>query len=359
MGMPEIIVDFKTKASTLVSRSTRGITLLMLNDATDETITSVTYTDPDDARLSTDHWTQDNLDYIKLALLGKPSKVICVRYSSEQQDRKFADALDDMLHIRFHYCAAPGATADNQSLLCAFIRGQRSSIRRTVKAVTTAAANDAGLILFTTETISAPSIRQTPFSASEYTARIAGILAGLSVDRSATFYVLDEVESVEEKAIPDENVDNGELILTCDGEKVKIVRAVNSKTTIAADEKAEIKKIKIVDAMDMIRDDIRTTIADNYVGKVTNTYANKAAFCAAICGYFKDLVKEGVLYDKYDNRVEIDLAAQEAYLKAHDTDTSAMTEEEIKTAGTGSYVFLTGKVMFADAMEDLTLSIVM
>lgn len=358
MGLPEIIIDFKTKASTLLKRSARGIVLLILNDATAETPYE-TYTDEREAESAVDHWTADNLTCIRLAFLGKPSKVVCVRYSSESESRHFSDALDDMQRIRFHYCAAPGASADDETALCHFIRGQRAALKRTVKAVVTGNANDVGLIRFTSENISAPSVRQSPFSASEYTARIAGLLAGLPVDRSATFYVLDEVESVDEKPDPNEFIDDGELILTGDGEKVKIVRAVNSKSTLSPDEKPEIKKIRIVDAMDMIRDDVRTTFADNYVGKVVNTYANKTAFCAALNGYLKDLVREGVLYDGFDNHVEIDLAAQEAYLKAHGTDTSAMTEEEIKTAGTGSYVFLTGQVMFADAMEDLTLSIVM
>ena len=68
-------------------------------------------------------------------------------------------------------------------------------------------------------------------TAAEYCARIAGILAGLSLSRSSTFYVLNDVSSAEVPDDPNERIDAGELILTFDGSQYKIGRGVNSLTS--------------------------------------------------------------------------------------------------------------------------------
>ena len=119
------------------------------------------------------------------------------------------------------------------------------------------------------------------------------------------------------------------------------------------------KKIKLTEAADMIKEDISTTFADEYVGKVGNSYDNKVAFCAAINSYLKDITSEGVLYDKFDNSVSVDVVAQAAYLKSQGVDTSEMSDEEIKNYNTGSQVFIGGNIQFQDAMEDLTLALSM
>lgn len=49
------------------------------------------------------------------------------------------------------------------------------------------------------------------------------------------------------------------LSLCGDGEKVKVCRAVNSFVTTTGTKGESFKKIKVVDTMDMIKDDIRLT----------------------------------------------------------------------------------------------------
>ena len=61
-------------------------------------------------------------------------------------------------------------------------------------------------------------------------------------------------------------MDNGKLILINDGTKIKIARGVNSLTTTSDSKGDDFKKIKIMEAVDMIRDDIRTTFEDEFVG---------------------------------------------------------------------------------------------
>lgn len=83
----------------------------------------------------------------------------------------------------------------------------------------------------------------------------------------------------------DEAINKGELILYHDGEKVKVARAVNSLVTTTKEKGGSFKKIKIVDAMHMIHDDIKKTAEDSYLGKYANSYDNKCLLITAIQAY--------------------------------------------------------------------------
>ena len=115
------------------------------------------------------------------------------------------------------------------------------------------------------------------------------------------------------------------------------------------------KKIKIIDGMDLIRDDIRASFEKNYIG-INNSYANKLIFISAVNQYFNTLERQGVLYDEYENIAEIDIDAQREWL-ANRYDVSAYTDEQILKAKTGSYVFVKAAVQFNDAIEDLHFTI--
>ena len=104
--------------------------------------------------------------------------------------------------------------------------------------------------------------------------------------------------------------------------------------------------------MDMVSDDIRSTFEDNNVGKVINSYDNKIIFISAVNAYFKTLVKEGVLYDKYNNHAEIDVEETANWLSQRQN-ISEWADDDIKQANTGSNVFVMADIQWQDAMEDL------
>ncbi|HBN6072258.1 TPA: phage tail sheath protein, partial [Clostridioides difficile] len=56
---------------------------------------------------------------------------------------------------------------------------------------------------------------------------------------------------------------------------------------------------------------------------------------------------------------QIDIEAHKKYLKEKGIDYSEMTEQQIKEANTGSYVFIEGNITVTDAMEDLKFKIYM
>ena len=77
MGLPEIIIEFKTKGVTAIKRSARGIVAIVLKDDTEEgqalnIYKSVLDVDPT-------HFTARNYEYLKLVYEGSPSKTIVLK----------------------------------------------------------------------------------------------------------------------------------------------------------------------------------------------------------------------------------------------------------------------------------------
>lgn len=351
MGLPEININFQARAVSAIQRSAMGIVALILRDETSSTLSDVVKIKSVEDVKTTD-WTAENLEYINQALLGTPSTVVVLRVG---EDDLIADVLKKLSGIKFNYVAMPDATTQEVTTLTTWIKAKRTNDKKTFKAVVANQdADDKGVINFTTGGI---VVGGKTYTAQQYTARIAGVLAGLPFTRSATYFVLPEVEAITEHEDPNADIDNGELILVNDGENVKIGRAVNSLTTVTAAEKADYKKIKIVEVMDMIVDDIRDTYNNDYVGKVINIYDNQVLFITAVNAYFKTLIGDQVLDPAYENISFIDVNAQRLAWESIGTDTSALDDQKVREMSFGSEVFLAGQVKITDAMEDLTFNI--
>ena len=161
----------------------------------------------------------------------------------------------------------------------------------------------------------------------------------------------------------DTNIGDGELCLfdELDGNGVKIARACNSLHTFTTDVGEDFRYIKIVEAVDMITDDIRDTFKDQYVGKIINDYNHKMLFIGAILVYFRGL--KGNVLDASPtavNTVDIDEAAQVDYIKLKGLDDPAdLTVQQIREYNTGTKVMLSGRVTPVNAMEDLKITFLM
>ena len=156
----------------------------------------------------------------------------------------------------------------------------------------------------------------------------------------------------------DEKVNNGEFFIWYDGTKYKMSRAMNSLVTTTEGKQEGYQTIKIVDIMDMIYDDVRTTAQDSYIGKYANTYDNKCLLITAITGYLKELENEGLLQANYST-VELDTEAIKNYQLQNGLYTkdelADMSNDEINMLDTKKKVFLKGKIKIIDAMEDIEL----
>ena len=256
---------------------------------------------------------------------------------------------------KFDYLAGPGdLTAAEAGVIKTWIIAQRSDNHAVYKAVLPdLAADSEAVVNFCAADI---LVDGSKFDAAGYCGRIAGLIAGTPMTQSVTYAALPEVEDIH-RLTPlemDAAVGAGKLILYHDGEKVKCGRGVNSLTT-AAGKSGVWKKIKLVELLDMVRQDIRLTVQDSYIGKLSNTYDNKLQLVTAINVYLQSLARDGLIED--DFTCGIDVEAQDAWLQEQGTPTPDMSEQEIKEANTGTHVFLTLYIKPVDAMEDVAVNI--
>lgn len=396
-GLPKVQITFKTKSTTAIARSARGIVVMILKN--EETDTMKSYKIADITDIPETGITDKNVDLIKKCLLGTPLRILVYTIpldTIEEATFNQNTVLKEITNIKWNYICAPTATNQEQEDLASWIKTQRNNKKKTFKAVLAhQEADDKGIINFCTENIQVanPNYTETDseeiayvddaytdvsviadgqskseepefitYTAIEYTARIAGILAGLSLDRSATYYQLTEVESVETYEDIDSLIDKGQLLLIDEGEGdgVKIARACNSLTTFTTDVGQDFRFIKIVECIDMIQDDIRDTFKSDYAGKVINDYNHKMLFISAIMVYFSGL-KGNVLDNSptAQNTVDIDEEQQKNYAILKGEDVENMTVQQIREYNTGTNVYLTGRITPVNAMEDLTIDFVM
>ncbi len=362
-GLPKVIIDFKTKGTTAIKRSARGIVAMILkNESTD---TSKYYKINDVSDIPETGLTDENVTFIKQCLNGTPLRILVYTLpltTVENAETTLADILKIIATVKWNYLCAPNSTVQEQGDLASWVKSQRNNKCKTFKAVlANQAADHEGIINFCTGGIKVKTGEDangdptyTTYTALQYTARIAGILAGLALDRSATYFKLTEVEEVERYEDIDSMIDAGKLLLfdELDGEGVKIARACNSLTTFTTDKGEDFRYIKIIEAVDMITDDIRDTFKKYYVGKVINDYNHKMLFIAAILVYF-DEIKGNVLDRDGKNNVDIDENYQRNYAILHGENVEEMSAMEIRQYNTGTNVVLAGSVKPVNAMEDL------
>lgn len=354
IGLPTLTIRFQAAAQEVLNRSKRGHMGLILRDAQAEGIHVITNT----ALIPTE-LGEANKESIRRALRGSdrgtPVKAVVAVIPPDAPD---GDALEGALTALesyvLDYLAGPDdITAGEATTVAEWVKAQRKLYRPVKAVLPNQVANDMGVVNFATEDI---HVGEKIYSAAAYCGRIAGILAGTPSSSSATYAALPEVTGIPAMSTEEQStaIKNGKLILFHDGMKAKIARAVNSLTTIPADGKEDWCKIKIVEGMDLVTYFARTTIEDAWLGVYANSYDNKMLLVVAIQTYFNELEAGGVLLAGSSSS-DLDVVEQERWLKQQGVDTSKLTQQQIREADTGSWVFLLCAGRFLDAMEDFQL----
>lgn len=389
LGMPSVIISFKEAGIAAIERSQRGIVFLILEEEqevidkltvntsaicgkaiTGQAITGnteeqevienpfVIYTTDDiPSKLS-----ENNKDYITKCLLGYVTAPYRVKVYLQAKGKtgadKWQESLKKIAAERWDYLAIPTIEEEQLETVGTWIKTNRENKYKKVKAVLPGYDGDyEGIINFSNKFIKTAT---KTYTSAEYTARIAGLITGTPMTISATYAPLSEVIDCDKYDLDenDEKVNNGEFFIWFDGTKYKMSRAMNSLVTTTQGKQEGYQTIKIVDIMDMIYDDIRTTAQDSYIGKYSNSYDNKCLLIMAITGYLKELEKEGLLQANYST-VELDTEAIKNYQLKNGLYTkdelADMSSDEINQLDTKKKVFLKGKIKIIDAMEDIEL----
>lgn len=413
MNAPEINIKFIEAGNSAPTRVEKGIVLLLINEIIKVPLTNpLTILDKNDIP---DALSDINKDFIKLALKGydgeAPKKIIVYstniapvvteselndmtteailelakKYNydltSHTKDTAKNTVITDFLakqtaaevdienvlkavsKIKFTYMAYPEGSAENYGKIKEWVIEQRENTRKVKAVLPNTAGDNEGIINYTNNINTVAEmvkngtedvIVETTYTAAQFTARIAGLLAAVPNSYSATYATLGEVVSCDEVEDRDKAVSEGKFFIFHDGEKIKTCRAVNSLQTTTKEKGEDFKKIRLVHIMDTINNDIETLVEDEYLGKYPNTYDNKCILISAIDEYLRQLENKGMINS---HTIDIDVAAQKEYLKEKGVDVSEMTDDEIKQALTGTNVFLAGTVELLDAIEDLNWNI--
>ncbi len=383
MGAPSIDISFIERATSAIARGDRGIVMLWVKDTLPPpAINPATVVTESDIPAGLSDVT---IEQVKLAMIGyvnAPKKVLvhCMGIAEDAEtaevDAGYKKAMEAAETIKFDYLAIPTVETDGKGEdVAAWVKSMRGNKKKKIKAVLpNVAADNEGIINFTTEksvkteTVTGKDGSKTTvdtiYTSEQYCARIAGLIAGTPMTIACTYAPLPELSDCTRLTDNDAPVDKGEFIIFYDGEKVKAVRGVNSFITTIDGKGDSFKKIKIVEAMDMINDDIVKTAQDSYLGKYANTYSNKCLLITAISSYFAQLKRDGIV-SGYS--VGLDAKAIRLYLKGkghkatldggEEKDVDECSDKEIITADTGASVFLTGNAKILDAIEDIKMPI--
>lgn len=383
LGMPSVNIAFEEAGIEAIERSKRGIVALILEEPQDtitKLLTDHNGTDNSTIKAITNPFvifttddipselTDNNKDYIKKCLIGYTKTPYRVRVylqatgdeKSATDADKFSATLKKLATDRFDYLAIPTIAEAQCETVATWVKTNRENKFKKIKAVLpNCEADYEGIINFGNTSIVTKNKTYTP---AEYTARIAGLIAGTPMTISATYAPLAEVIDCDKHDLDenDEKVNKGQFFIWFDGEKFKMSRAMNSLVTTTQGKLEAYQTIKTVDIMDMMYDDIRQTCQDYYIGKYTNDYDNKCLLMSAIMGYFKEL-EQGRLLQKDYSTIDINVEKVKNYQLEHGLYTKEeladMTEQEIKQLDTKKQVFLTAKIKILDAMEDIDLPI--
>ncbi len=155
---------------------------------------------------------------------------------------------------------------------------------------------------------------------------IAGLIAGQKLSESITYAPtpFDDVTRRWTRSEQELGVADGVLLLITDGTLVKVLKGINSLSTLGQSQNASWKKIRTIRVMDAITSDLVAAAEANYVGKINNTEEGRATLIAACKQYMETLVAGGVIESGYTVELDptyygtghtIDPAADAVYIK--------------------------------------------
>ncbi len=356
--LPNIEVTFKQLASSLVERSERGIAVLIVKDDTDKTFDLKEYNSVLSAEKDQKKYTEENLKYIKDIFNFSLNKVVVVRV--DKTGGSIADALACIeRNIKTGWITIADGVSEEWATLASWIKSKELE-RKTYKAVVykAATADSKHLVNFYNNAVTFADARGK-VSGEKYCPSLVGILASCNVKRGTTYFKCTNLIKAEEVADSQTAVGSGKFVLVNDIDNVQIALGINSLTTTDGKTATEdMKYIDIVEAMDLIQDDISGVFKNEYLGNYKNNYDNQILLISSVNSYFKQLADDNVLDSSYENKVDVDVEAQrDAWTGTGKAEAETWTEQQVKNNAFKRTVFLYGDIKILGAMENLQFNI--
>lgn len=357
MGLPTITVNFKTLAASVLVRSARGILAVIIQDDTEvdwdhKSYNTISQLEADAAAYD-DETT--NYDDLARAFLAGPNQVLVVRVGTEDT---LADATAILEKLACHWVCTN--VSGFQAGLVTWVKAANAASNfRKMKAVVTgqSSVNDPHVCNVVNTSVTLADETSATVAMANYLPRIGGMLAACPIDSSLTYAPLTDLQDADSVADVGASIDAGNLVLYLEDEAIRIARGVTTLVTPGANQNEEMKKISIVEAMDLIQEDIIRTWKNSYMGKVKNSADNQALFVSDILTYLQSLAAQSVLDPDSPLTAEINVDAMRSAWEGAGTDVSDLTDDQVKRKTFRSYVYVTATCRILDAMEDLVMDI--
>lgn len=361
IDLPDINIIFTQKAVTAVQRSERGVLCVIMRDEQQTTgIKKFVYKRGSDV-VKTDY-TEANYTALMRAFDVAVNKVYVLRCEEDTSLVSITDIAKELDKIKFNYVCTNAKDLQDKLVTDVIQRNADNQGHKCCCVVTNPTQADSKYVI---KLKGEKGILKSggEVKAEDYVIRIASTLCNLPMNRSLTYYVFEDLASWDDTYITTEApigdwISKGWLTLINDDDEVKCGRAVNSLITFTSTDTEDMSHIIIVEAMNMIIEDIYTTFKDYYVGKYKNTLSNQRLFITSVNSYFRQLMREEVLDDSYDNHCYIDVDSQRlAWTSIGKTEAEDWSNSKVENMTFRTYVYLGGNAKISDAMEDLRFEI--
>lgn len=354
-ALPKIEILFKQLADSFIERSARGTCFFIVVDATE----GATVNEISTINFATKkaEYTAENQQYIKDILEQNPYKLFVIRHSEEELEdtldiikQTYSSGRISMITTEANYTKiidwTKAAAAEGYAYHClTYAKNGNTKYGENLHEQNITFKDERG--------------QQT---AQKFLPTLLGILSKCNVERSATYFVCDTLEKVENLENPDSIVNSGDIILINDfynGEnKVRVGTGVNTLTNFE-EEPEDNRYIDYIEVQDMISEDIRHVFKEDYVGKMKNTADNQMLFIGAINAYLKALADDEILDPDWDNTCTIDVDAQRKAWMTVKQEAANWDDAKVRRTPFKRTVFLTADIKISGAMENLKFVIYM
>ena len=360
IGLPVIDITFIQKAVSAIQRSERGTACIVVKGSVEAPVLRRYKYESD---MDSSDYAVSLLKALKRAFLVPVNKVYVLIVPSATE--YFSDITSALEGVKFNYICTVEADWQQEVVTYIINKNAKSAGKKYIGLVAGVTTADSKYVI----NIKNGSVHDIDTDAwvdmEMYLPRIIAILCNLPMNRSCTYYELEDIDEVDMSFITTEHdidywINEGNLVFFKDEDTIKIARGVNTLTTFTSSDTEDMRKIIIVESMNIILEDIYQTFKEYYVGKYKNYYDNQCLFISAVNSYFRQLAREEILDPDYDNVAYIDVEAQrDAWLGIGKTEAQDWTEEKVKEMSFKSFIFLAGDIKILDAIEDLHFRITM
>lgn len=347
--LPQIEIKFKQLANTLVKRSERAIACLIIRDEI-QTETFVKYKSLKELDKDKSKYNAKNLKAITDCMEYGVKEMYIV---NAEDIEKSLDLIEGNIKTAWIATIVDDTTAD----LVNFIK-EHEEKGKTYKALVYKGENldNKHIVNLINENI---YVKNEKLAGNEYIPSLLGIIATSNVERGVTYRTCNKLSRVDEPSDIDAELKKGNLVLINDENVVKIGLGINTLTTFNDSNSEDMRYIDIVEAMDLMKDDITNLFKSDYVGKVKNKLDNQILFISAINTYFNSLAKQDILDPEYKNYADINIEAQRQSWVGVKPEAESWSDAEIKIKTFKRNVYLKADIKILGAMENLVFDIAM